>query len=103
MKNVYLLSFLILFSCSEKKEQNHNIIPKEQFANILEKIYLAESDFKLNRVNNSDYQEILSDYNVSKTDFENTLQYYSERSALLEKIYEEILIDLEEKRNQLTD
>ena len=103
MKPIYLLSFLILFSCSKKEEQNHNIIPKDQFANILEKIYLVESDFKLNRVNNSDYQEILSDYNVSKTDFENTLQYYSERPALLENIYEEILIDLEEKRNQLTD
>ncbi|MAX69050.1 MAG: hypothetical protein CMP60_05090 [Flavobacteriales bacterium] len=103
MKYVCLLSFLILFSCSEKKEQNHNIILKDQFANILEKIYLVESDFKLNRVNNSDYQEILSDYNVSKTDFENTLQYYSERPGLFEKIHEEILINLEEKRNQLTD
>ncbi len=103
MKPIYLLSFLILFSCSKKEEQNHNIIPKDQFANILEKIYLVESDFKLNRVNNSDYQEILSDYNVSKTDFENTQQYYSERPGLFEKIYEEILIDLEEKRNQLTD
>ena len=105
MKNIYLLSFLILFSCSQKQEQNdnENIVSKEQFTNILEKIYLAESDFKLNRVNNSDYQEILSDHNVSKTDFENTLQYYSERPGLLEKMYEEILIDLEEKRNQLTD
>ena len=103
MKPIYLLFFLIFFSCSQKQEQNDNIIPKDQFANILEKIYLVESDFKLNRVNNSDYQEILSNYNVSKTDFENTLQYYSERPGLFEKIYEEILIDLEEKRNQLTD
>ena len=103
MKYVCLLSFLILFSCSEKTEQNHNIIQKDQFANILEKFYLAQSDFKLNRVNNSDYQEILSDYNVSKTNFENTLQYYSERPGLFEKIHEEILINLEEKRNQLTD
>jgi len=98
MKNIYLLFFLILFSCSQKQEQNDNIIPKEQFTNILEKIYLAESDFKLNRVNNSDYQEILFDHNVSKTDFENTLKYYSERPDLLESIYEEILIDLEEKK-----
>ena len=103
MKPIYLLSFLILFSCSKKEEQNHNIIPRDQFANILEKFYLAQSDFKLNRVNNSDYQEILSDYNVSKTNFENTLQYYSERPGLFEKIHEEILINLEEKRNQLTD
>ena len=105
MKPIYLLSFLILFSCSQKQEQNdnENIISKEQFTNILKKIYLAESDFKLNRVNNSDYQKILSDHNVNKTNFENTLQYYSERPGLFEKIYEEILIDLEEKRNQLTD
>ena len=105
MKPIYLLSFLILFSCSQKQEQNDNknIISKEKVTNILKKIYLEESDFKLNRVNNSDYQEILSDYNVSKTNFENTLQYYSERPGLFEKIHEEILIDLEEERNQLTD
>tara|TARA_B110000008_G_C16474893_1_gene365694 strand:+ start:49 stop:360 length:312 start_codon:yes stop_codon:yes gene_type:complete len=103
MKYVCLLSFLIFFSCSDKKEQNYKIISKDQFANILEKIYLVESDFKLNKINNSDYQQILSDYNISKTDFENTLQYYSERPGLFEKIYDEIFIDLEEKRNQLTD
>tara|TARA_B110000495_G_C22948926_1_gene555632 strand:+ start:739 stop:1053 length:315 start_codon:yes stop_codon:yes gene_type:complete len=103
VKHIYLLSFLILFSCSQKQEQNDNknIISKEKVTNILEKIYLEESDFKLNRINNSDYQEILSDHNASKTDFENTLQYYSERPGLLENIYEEILIDLEETRNQL--
>ena len=101
MKPIYLLSFLILFSCSKKEEQNHNIIPKDQFANILAKIYLVESDFKLNRVNNSDYQKILSDHNVNKTNFENTLQHYSERPGLFEKIYEEILIDLEKTRDQL--
>jgi len=103
VKPIYLLSFLILFSCSKKEEQNHNIIPKDQFANILAKIYLVESDFKLNRVNNSDYQKILSDHNVNKTNFENTLQYYSERPGLFEKIHEEILFNLKEKRNQLTD
>ncbi|MDG2059961.1 MAG: DUF4296 domain-containing protein [Flavobacteriales bacterium] len=101
MKPIYLLSFLILFSCSKKEEQNHNIIPKDQFANILAKIYLVESDFKLNRVNNSDYQKILSDHNVNKTNFENTLQHYSERPGLFEKIHEEILIDLEKTRDQL--
>jgi hypothetical protein len=101
VKPIYLLSFLILFSCSKKEEQNHNIIPKDQFANILAKIYLVESDFKLNRVNNSDYQKILSDHNVNKTNFENTLQHYSERPGLFEKIHEEILIDLEKTRDQL--
>ena len=78
-----------------------NIIPKEQFTNILEEIHLKESNYQFNRINNSDYQEILYNHNVSKTDFENTLQYYSERLDLLEKMYEEMLINLEEKRNQL--
>jgi hypothetical protein len=96
----YFLSFLILFSCQDQKE-GENIIPKEQFTNILEEIHLKESESQLNRINNTDYQEILSEYNVSKTDFENTLQYYSERLDLLEKIYEDIELNLEEKRNQL--
>ena len=100
MNFFYFLSFLILFSCQYQKE-GENIIPKEQFTNILEEIHLKEPEFQLNRINNTDYQEILSEYNVSKTDFENTLQYYSERPDLLEKIYEDIELNLEEKRNQL--
>ena len=100
MNFFYFLSFLILFSCQDQKE-GENIIPKEQFTNILEEIHLKESESQLNRINNTDYQEILSEYNVSKTDFENTLQYYSERPDLLEKIYEDIDLDLEERRNQL--
>ncbi|HJM16848.1 MAG TPA: DUF4296 domain-containing protein [Flavobacteriales bacterium] len=100
MNFFYFLSFLILFSCQDQKE-GENIIPKEQFTNILEEIHLKESESQLNRINNTDYQEILSEYNVSKTDFENTLQYYSERPDLLEKIYEDIELNLEEKRNQL--
>ena len=89
---------------------DENIISKEMFTNILEKIHLVESEFQLNRINNteryknklsSDYKEIFSKYNVSKTDFENTLQYYSERPNLLENIYEKILFNLKEKRTQL--
>ena len=80
---------------------DENIISEELFTNILMKIHLVESEFQLNKINNSDYQEILSEYNVSKTDFENTLQYYSERPELLENIYEEILFNFKEKRTQL--
>ena len=110
MKNIYFLFLLILFSCSEQQNTDKNIISKEQFTNILEKIHLVESEFQLNKINNteryenklsSDYHQIFSEYKVSKTDFENTLQYYSERPDLLEKMYEEMLINLEEKRNQL--
>ena len=110
MKNIYFLLGLILFSCSEQQNIDENIISKEQFTNILEKIHLAESEFQLNKINNpgryknklsSDYQVIFSEYNISKTDFENTLRYYSERTHLLETIYEEILLNLKEKRNQL--
>lgn len=110
MKNIYFLFVLILFSCSEKQNIDENIISKEQFTNILKEIHLAESEFQLNRINNteryenklaSDYQEIFSEYNVSKIDFENTLQYYSERPELLENMYEEILFNLKEKRTQL--
>ncbi len=100
MNFFYFLSFLILFSCQDQKE-GENIIPKEQFTNILEEIHLKESESQLNRINNTDYQEILSEYNVSKTDFENTLQYYSERPDLLEKIYEDIELNKKKKRNQL--
>ena len=110
MKNIYFLFLLILFSCSEQQNINENIISKEQFTNLLEKIHLAESEFQLNRMKNTDthqnklendYQKIFSEHNVSKTDFENTLQYYSERPELLANIYEKILFNFKEKRTQL--
>ena len=99
MKYLCFFSFLILFSCTEKEEVH--VISKNQFKVILKEIYLKGPEYQSYKINNLDYQLILSDHNVSKTDFENTLQYYSERPDLLENIYEEILIELEETRNQL--
>ena len=110
MKNIYFILFLILFSCSKKQNISKNNISKDLFTNILEEIYLAESEFQLNKANNtrrhenklsSDYELIFSKNNVNKTDFENTLQYYSERPDLLDDIYEEILLNLKIKKELL--
>ena len=72
MKPIYLLSFLVLFSCSEK--QDKDIIPKEQFTNILEEIYLKESESQFNKIKNSDYQEILSEHKFQSKGFQNKLE-----------------------------
>ena len=109
MKNIYFLYFLILFSCSEKNISN-KIIPIGEFTNILQEIYLLESEIKLNTTNHVityndnlllDYHEVFSKYNVSRDDFENTLEYYSEHQYLLQEIYEKILFNLKERRSQL--
>ena len=86
------------------------MISKDLFTNILWEIHLVESEFQLNKINNteryknklaSDYQEIFSEYNISKSDFENTLQYYSEKPDLLENIYENLLLNIKETGNHL--
>ena len=48
-----------------------------------------------------DYQQVFLKYNISRNDFENTLQYYSENPHLLENIYENILFNLKEEQSQL--
>ena len=106
---INILLFLCFFlSCKEtRKNSNANIINSEETINILKEIYLAESEFNLAKDTNRilSLEEIDSliyiKYNTDKNTFERTLIHYTNNIKELEKIYIEVLKELEQEKSNL--
>ena len=110
MKQFYFFCFLFLYSCTldSINEDKYLYIDEKEMSIILEEIYLAESRFKLNKINNIDeanevldaeYQRIYRKYNINSDKFSSSLEYYSKSPDVLKKIYSTTLESL--KQNQL--
>ncbi len=110
MKVSLLLAFFLL-SCSQSNEiPTENVIPRLIFTDILKDIHLAKSSFEVNkngniekaeRILSNSYLNIFKKNNVSETHFLHTLEHYSKKPQELEKIYENILGNLNKERPNL--
>ena len=104
--NLLILSCL-LFSCSKYKENTkENILSESAFEVILKEIHLADAYFVINKnitIPNNDldntYFNIYEKHKITKTIFEETLNYYAENPEKLERIYTNILKKLNEEKS----
>ena len=99
MKIYLLILFCLLYSCNNITH-SESVLQKSDFEGILEEIHLAEATYKLNRNINLDaaekklsatYSSIYEKYNISESDLEKSINYYSKNPEELEKIYSNIL------------
>ena len=101
----------LLYACSNPEvEIPENILSETVFENILKQIHLSEGAFELNKTKNmenakstlaNNYISIYSEYEISAIDFKNTLNYYAQHPEKLEKIYSNVLEELNEERSTL--
>ena len=101
----------LLCACYDTEEKiPENIFSETAFENILKEIHLAERAFELNKPKNienakltlaNNYTSIYSEYKMSAIDFKNTLNYYAQHPEKLEKIYSNVLEELNEERSNL--
>ena len=94
----------LLFACSESAEKNsENALSKNKFENILKEIHLTKASFELNKNKkpSNEYHNIYKKYKISADDFQLTLKYYYENPKELEKIYIDILNQLNEEKSKL--
>ena len=112
MKKILFPLIILLFSCSENKIQlnSSDIIERTSFVRILEEVHLIEAEYQLTKINIKeksgnklidDYTELYSEYKITKSEFENTMNYYSHHSEDLEGIYEKVLSNLQERQSNL--
>jgi hypothetical protein len=101
---ITFLTFILSFSfCSEN--ENNKIIEKDIFVKIMADMHIAESimtdkgwyDGMLKDSTSSYYNYILKKYNVSRNQFDNSLQYYSKDLEDLEFIFAEEIAYLNKK------
>lgn len=108
MKKIYFLLLLITCSCSNSSqmETKELIISEEKFIIMLEEIHIFEAVYNLERISDLksaennliiNYNDLFKKHNVSSSDFEKCMEYYSKNPEKLSQIYSEILENLKNK------
>ena len=105
-----ILSILLLACTSPKTEIPTEILSKMEFASILKEIHVAEAAFELNKSKGlenakntlaNNYQSIYKKHDISASTFSKSLDYYAKNPEKLEKIYSNVLEELNEERSTL--
>ena len=108
MKKIYFLLVLFFYSCSDSSQMETKklIISEEKFIIMLEEIHMFEASYHLERTSDLksaennliiNYKDLFKKHNVSPSDFEKCLKYYSNNPEKLSQIYSEILENLKNK------
>ena len=107
---ISILSILLVACTSSKIEIPTGILSEREFANMLKDVHLAEAAFELNKskgvinAKNSlvtSCQSIYKKYNIADTTFSKSLDYYAKNPEKLEKIYSNVLEELNGERSTL--
>tara|TARA_B100000700_G_C15025020_1_gene847711 strand:+ start:334 stop:666 length:333 start_codon:yes stop_codon:yes gene_type:complete len=103
MYKTLLVSIVLLFSCSnENNTSKESIISKYTFTGILKNIHEIEAEYELTKskdVNAKNrlvikYDSLFKVSDISKEDFEASLNYYSSRPDELEEMYTSIIDEI---------
>lgn len=97
MKNIFRISILIVFfvSCTNK-EANIFIVPEDILIPMLCDFHILDaaskqgviSNNRNNLVRHSHYNSILLKYNIERSRFDSTIQYYTQRPIEYKALYE---------------
>ena len=111
MKIIILLLSILLLACTTPKiEIPTEILSETEFTNLLKEIHLEEAAFELNKSKGlenaknilaNSYQSIYKKHNIDDSTFSKSLNYYAKNPQKLEKIYSNILEELNEERSTL--
>jgi len=95
---VFLLSVLLLSSCSDRK-----LIPRKDFISILTEIYLSRSYFSFEGIYNPVWQDsipynrhIVERHGYNWAQFDSTVSWYCSRPRRFQEIYETVIRNLNE-------
>lgn len=108
---LFLIIFLISGVGCDKNEKN-NVIPKDEFADILVDIHLMDgityqADLRSSLLQNDTtidyYDAVLKSHNYSRAQFDTSLVYYSKNIREFDKIYQEVLSTLNKMEAETED
>jgi hypothetical protein len=108
----FITLVLVLASCSDgikRKPEPDNLIPREQMVETMSELIKLESYIQgkypsvaqYNKVMINSGDSLLGTLNVTKDQFEASLEYYGSRQDVMKGIYDEILDDMNKELGQL--
>ncbi|MEE4198414.1 MAG: DUF4296 domain-containing protein [Bacteroidales bacterium] len=106
----FILVFFVFFSCQEDKVPEY-VIPPDDMVSILVDIHLTDGMLsspdvrrELARQDTANiYHLLLHNYGYSRKDFDTSLFYYGKNIALYDRIYNDVLNQLNELETQLKE
>jgi len=113
VKYIYFIALVFVFiSCSdgiERKPKPDNLIPRKQMINTMGELIKLESYIQgkypsvaqYNKIMINSGDSLLKMLNVTKDQFEVSLEYYGSRQELMKGIYDEILDGFNKELGQL--
>lgn len=102
---IYILSFLVLFSCAQK-EQKQKIIPPALFASLyvdllLQQEWHASSLDSLHST--ASWKDILKKHTISESELTKTIQYYENNPDLWVTMFDAVVQELETREQQISN
>jgi hypothetical protein len=98
-----VLSFLVLFSCSGKKEEiPAEILSKEKFISVMIEMYMTEAKLSHSNIIDSptykkgikEYETIFKKFETDKSQVEKSIDYYTRQPELMREIQSRVLDSL---------
>ncbi len=101
-----LFTTLLLFSCSKKEEKTY--LSKDDFTRLLYDIHLTDGVLTTKNIVNRGkeyrpsfyYNSIYKKYNITPDQFDSCVTFFTQNSALYEKIYERVIDSLNRMETQ---
>lgn len=111
--NILCLGLLfIVLSCSteQKPEIPENILPEDKIVPLIVDMHLADATLIFLQMDNTQkkfrsdiyYEQIFRKHNIAKSDFDSSIMYYARIPGYYEKIYDEVLAELNRRNGELS-
>lgn len=111
MRNLLLLVLTTIWvtGCSSDPEIPEGIIPDTTMSHILVQMTLIDAAYNVSLTDPNSvrfkpelfYESCLKKYGYSRVEFINSMQWYSQNTKLLLKVYDQALIELSESQSAL--
>lgn len=107
---VIIIAILILHGCQKNKVPEY-VIPTDDMVSILVDVHLTDGMLSSSEIRRelakkdslNIYNILLHNYGYNRKDFDTSLFYYSKNFTLYDKIYKDVLNQLNEKETQLKE
>jgi hypothetical protein len=110
MRKIFIIiASLIVIGCHSGTQKPKDLIPKNKLINILVDIHIHDAvisdlmrkDLLIKQAIPEYYEQVLSEYQVTKEQLEATMDYYSTKKEKLNMIYEQVVDSLEGRRIEM--
>lgn len=107
-KTVFIIVVVFIFSCSKEVKIPEYVIPHDKMVNIIADIHILDGLFTVNNVRRKFakdsidyYNAVFTNYGYTRSDFDTSINFYSNNIDEYDKIYEEVLNRLNEMETNI--